>query len=128
LRIQPGNNNNNNENESEHIPCNLIEPEQQSESEIEFAALSAISAINACLVALTLEPMNLHGKSLHHRANYGININMARVARKLYIEDGIFAIPKPKLGKTLDARCRCSSGSGYDSRILPRRRAQSSSV
>jgi hypothetical protein len=28
---------------------------------------------------------------------------MARVARKLYIEDGIFAVPKPKLGKTLDA-------------------------
>jgi hypothetical protein len=83
LRIQPGNNNNNNENESEHVPCNLIEPEQQSESEIEFAASPAISAINACLVALSLEPMNLHEKSLHHRANYGININMARVARKL---------------------------------------------
>jgi hypothetical protein len=28
---------------------------------------------------------------------------MARVARKLYIEDGLFAVPKPKLGKTLDA-------------------------
>jgi hypothetical protein len=28
---------------------------------------------------------------------------MARVARKLYIEDGIFAVPKPILGKTLDA-------------------------
>jgi hypothetical protein len=27
-------NNNNNENESEHIPCNLIEPEQQSKSEM----------------------------------------------------------------------------------------------
>jgi hypothetical protein len=28
---------------------------------------------------------------------------MARAARKIYTEDGIFTVPKPKVGKTLDA-------------------------
>jgi hypothetical protein len=68
LSVQPGNNNNNNKNESDHIPYNLIEPEQQSKTELKFAALSALSATNAFLMALYLEPMNLHGKSWLHLA------------------------------------------------------------
>jgi hypothetical protein len=31
--------------------------------------------MNACFVALSLKPMNLHGKSRHHRANYREKIN-----------------------------------------------------